>query len=279
VRRWLVDWGPALPLLAVIAALLVAPAGQLVVGSFVRDGALTFANWGDVLASPRHQREIGGTLLLAAVAASLSTLVGAPLAWAISRALPVRRSAWLALLNVAANIGGIGLGFALLATLGGVGMLTLFLGRLGVPWSPPPLDSFLGLLLGYEYTNVPLFVLLTLPAMGVLRDDWREAAEVAAATSRQYWRRIGLPVLGPFIAAGWLLIFTWSIGIYSLAYALAGTGGVQRVSLITLRIGTVIQSDVFTTWRAYVLSVILMAIAVAALFAYRVILRRAVRWL
>ena len=36
-----------------------------------------------------------------------------------------------------------------------------------------------------------------------------------------------LPVLAPFLAAGWLLIFTWSIGIYGLAYALAGNAAYE----------------------------------------------------
>jgi putative spermidine/putrescine transport system permease protein len=279
LRRFLEAWGPALPLLGLVGAMLVAPAVQLVVGSFLRDGTPTLANWLDVLASGRHQGEIAGTLLLAGLSASVATVVGVPVAWFVHRMVPVRRSAWLGLLNVAANIGGIGLGFALVATLGTVGMVTLLVGQLGLGWDPPALDSFGGLALGYAYTNVPLFVLLTLPAMGVLRTDWWDAAQVASATRRAFWRRIGLPVLAPFIAAGWLLIFTWSVGIYSLAYALAGTGAIQRVPLITLRIGVVIQSDVYTTWRASVLSVILMAIALVALAAYRTLLRRAVRWL
>lgn len=279
VGRWLVAWGPALPLIAVVALCLLAPAIQLIVGSFLRDGSLTLANWADVLTSPRHLGEIGGTLALAAISATVATVVGTPLAMLIGRMPAVRRSGWLALLNVAANIGGIGLGFALVATIGSVGMVTLALRGAGLDWSPPPVDSFGGLALGYAYTNVPLFVLLTLPAFGILRDDWAEAARVSAASRPQYWRRVGLPILAPFIAAGWLLIFTWSIGIYSLAYALAGTGGIQRVSLITLRIGTVIQSDVFTTWRADVLAVILMVIAIVALLAYRTLLRRGARWL
>ena len=278
VAGWLGAWGPALPLLLVVGTMLLAPALQLIWGSLVRDGTPTLANWADVLSSPRHQREIAGTLLLAGVSASVATIVGTPLALLIGRMAAVRRSGWLALLNVAANIGGIGLGFALLATIGSVGMVTLALRGLGVPWSPPPVDSFEGLVLGFAYTNVPLFVILTLPAFGILRDDWAEAARVSAASRTQYWRRIGLPILAPFIAAGWLLIFTWSIGIYSLAYALAGTGGIQRVSLMTLRIGTVIQSDVFSTWRADVLAVILMAFALVALWSYRQLLRHGARW-
>jgi len=103
-------------------------------------------------------------------------------------------------------------------------MLTIAVQALGLDWRPPAPATFVGLLMGYEYTNIPLFVLLTIPAMGIIREDWWEAAQVAAATRTTFWRRIGLPLLAPFIASGWLLIFTWSVGIYSLAYAFAGRG-------------------------------------------------------
>lgn len=278
VSRWLYDWLPALPLLLVVGALLIAPALQLIVASFIRDGQPTIENWIEVLQNRRDQQAIVSTLELSVWSASLATLLGAPLAWLISRMLPISRSFWLSLLNVAANIGGIALGFGFIATLGAFGMVTLMLQGLGIGWKPPDTTSFAGLLMGYEYTNIPLFALLTLPAMSVLRDDWWEAAQVAAATRLTFWRRIGMPVLAPFIATGWLLIFTWSIGIYTLAYALAGTGAGKSVPLMTLRIGRIIQADVFTTWKGYVLAVILMLIAIVALFSYRRLLRRALRW-
>ncbi len=278
LRQLLHDWLPAVPLIAVLVVLIVAPIVGLVLSSVTRDGQLTLANWIDVLSGRRDQQAIVNTLVLAGWSATISTIVGAPLAWLISRMLPVGRAAWLSLLNVAANIGGIALGFGFLAAFGTFGMVTLVLHGLGIAWQPPDTTSFEGLLLGYLYTNVPLYVLLTLPAMGVLRDDWWEAAQVAAATRWTFWRRVGLPILTPFIAAGWLLIFTWSIGIYALAYALAGTGGAERFPLITLRIGRIIQGDVFTPWRGHVLAVVLMAIAVVALFTYRGLLRRALRW-
>lgn len=272
-------WWPALPLLALVSAMLLAPGIALVIGSLTREGGtFTVDNWVQVLTTRGDQAAILTSLALGVVVATISTLVGAPLAWLISRMLPGRRAFWLSLLNVAANFGGIGLGFAYLATLGNVGMVTLALQGAGADFVPPRGASFPGLTLGYLYTNVPLFVLLTIPAMGALRDDWWEAAQVAAATRRQFWRRIGLPILSPFIAAGWLLIFTWTIGIYGIAFALAATGATTPIQLITLRIGFILQSDIFNTWRAYVLAVILMFLAASSLLAYRWILRRALRW-
>ena len=130
------------------------------------------------------------------------------------------RSIWLALLNVAANFGGIGLAFGYMAALGTFGMVTLALHEIGIPWMPPEIGSFTSLVMAYSYTNVPLFVLLTLPAMAILRQEWLEAAEVCAASRVAVLalRRVAGPLA--VSVAGFLLIFTWSIGIYGLAFAL-----------------------------------------------------------
>ncbi len=277
---WLAAWLPAIPLLTLALALLVAPALLLVVQSIWQEdgGGFTLDNWARTLASRNNQLAIITSIQLAVLSATLSTLIGTPAAWLISRMLPSQRAGWLALLNVAANFGGIGLAFAYLATLGTAGMVTLSLQALGLRYDPPSPASFTGLAFGYQYTNIPLFILLTIPAMGVLRDEWWEAAQTAAASRLQFWRHIGLPVLAPFVAAGWLLIFTWSIGIYAIAFGLAGTGGAADVRLITLQIGLTLQASAFGQERAAVLAVVLMMMAVGSLLAYRGLLKRALRW-
>jgi putative spermidine/putrescine transport system permease protein len=278
VRRWVDLWLPAIPLLALITVALILPAIRLVIGSLTDGGEWTLDSWTRVLTRRGDQTAILTSLGLATVVATISTLVGAPLAWLLSRMLPVSRGTWLALLTVGGNFGGIGLAFAYFAVLGTVGMVTLALQSVGIDFVPPRPSSFEGLVLGYLYTNVPLFVLLTIPAMGAIRDEWWEAAQVSSATRWQFWRRVGIPVLTPFLVAGWLLIFTWSIGIYSLAYALAGAGAASTTQLITLRIGDIMASDITETWRANVLAVILMILAIVSLVTYRVVLRRALRW-
>jgi putative spermidine/putrescine transport system permease protein len=278
-RGWLAAWLPALPLLVIVAVCLVGPGVVLVAQTFSDGGQLSVGLWGRVLGQPVNQDAIVTSLLLGAASATISLIVGSPFAWLISRMLAGRRALWLGLLNVAANFGGIGLAFSYLATLGSVGMLTLVIQSVGVPFDPPRSSSFIALLMAYEYTNIPLFVLLTIPAMGIVRDDWWEAAQTASATRWQFWRRVGLPVLSPFLGAGWLLIFTWSIGIYGIAYGLAGQSGGTAVRLITLQIGTALTSDVLLgPARAAILSVVLMAIASASLLTYRGLLRRALRW-
>jgi len=279
LSRAVADWLPAVPLLVLAVLLLVLPTIVVVLQSVRGEaGGLTLANWAETLGRRSDRRAILTSLELGVLCGTVSLLVGGPLAWAISRALPATRVAWLALLNVGANFGGIGLAFAYTAVLGTYGMATLALQRLGIPFAPPPSASFAGLALAFLYTNIPLFILLTLPAMRVVRDDWMEAAETCAATRAQFWRHVGLPVLAPFLGAGWLLIFTWTVGIYGLAYALAGSAPSSPVRLMTLQIGIALNQSATGQQRAAVMAAILLLIATVSLVSYRLVMRRATRW-
>jgi putative spermidine/putrescine transport system permease protein len=279
IGDWLVAWLPALPLLTLAAVMLVVPTIALVLGSFGIPYTFTFEYWVDTFQSNSGRQAILTSVRLGVVCAALAFLIGSPLAWFVSRMITARRSAWLALLNVGANFGGIGLAFGYMAALGTFGMVTLALHDLGVPWTPPEIGSFASLVMAYSYTNIPLFVLLTLPAMGILRQEWLESAEVCAASRWQFWRYIGLPVLTPFLAAGFLLIFTWSIGLYGLAYALGATvSATGKLRLITLQIGLNLNTGVGSEERSFVLAVVLLLLATCALLTYRAVMKRALRW-
>lgn len=279
VRAGLAAWLPALPLLLLAMFLLVLPTLTLVLGSVGLPGRLTPEYWVDTFESNGGRQAILTSVRLGLVCGLLAMLIGSPLAWFISRMVTGSRSLWLALLNVAANFGGIGLAFGYMAALGTYGMVTLGLQELHIPWTPPGIGSFASLVMAYLYTNIPLFVLLTLPAMAIVRQDWFEAAEVCRASRWQFWRYVGLPVLSPFLLAGFLLIFTWSIGIYGLAFALGNSAATTgKLRLITLQIGISLNSGVGTEERSFVLATVLLILAAGALLAYRRVMKRALRW-
>ncbi len=278
VATWFVDWSLALPLIVVASLLLLAPALAMVVSSLTGDdGAFTLLNWTKTFKALSAQRAIGNSLTLGATVATVSALVGTPLSWLISRMTRLNRSLHLGLLNVATNFSGIGIGFAYVAALGTYGMVTLALKAVGLDVAPAQ-SSFTGLVLAYCYSNVPLFVLLSLPAISLLRDEWWDAAQAASATRPQFWRYIGWPVLRPFILADWLLIFTWSVGMYGVPVSLVG----ERPSafrLITVEMYRSLYGSMFGDRRMPVYAVLLMAIAALSLLAYRLIVRRGTRWL
>ena len=87
------------------------------------------------------------------------------------------------------------LAFAWIATIGLVGVVT---GRLtdqvgidiyGTGW----LFGLTGLIVVYTYFQIPLMVIVFLPALDGLRPQWREAAVNLGATTWQYWRHVAHP--------------------------------------------------------------------------------------
>ncbi len=276
----LAAWLPALPLILLAFFFLVLPTIELIVRSFYTpELGWTLSFWEDTLTSNGSRKAITTSIRLGLASALIALIVGGPLSWLISRMVTSKRSTWLALLNVGANFGGIGLAFGYMAALGTYGMVTLGIQKLISGFVPPAVGSFTSLVMAYSYTNVPLFVLLTLPAMSILRNDWMEAAETCSASRWQFWRYIGLPVLAPFLASGAILIFTWSIGLYGLAYALGRTASTTgELRLITLQIGLTLNTGAGKEERAYVLAVVLLLLATVSLLAYRLMLKRALRW-
>ena len=276
---WLADWSLALPLIAVAGVMLLTPMVAMLLASFTTDdGTFTVENWTKTYGALSAQRAIWNSLGLAASVATVALLVGAPLSWVVSRLARLNRSLHLGILNVATNFSGIGLGFAYVAALGAFGMVTLALKRAGVDATPPSQSSFWGLVLAYEYSNVPLFVLLSLPAMSLLRDEWWEAAQTSAATRLQFWRHVGWPVLRPFLLADWLLIFTWSVGMYGVPVALEGDRP-AAYRLVTVEMYRSLFGSLFGERRMPVYAVSLMVLAIASLLAYRLVTRSGNRWL
>ena len=79
----------------------------------------------------------------------------------------------------------------------------------------------------YIYFQIPLMVLVMLPAVDGLKPEWREAAANLGGTAVTYWRRVGIPVLTPAALGGMLLLFANAFAAYATAFALT-TG--SRVS-------------------------------------------------
>ncbi len=110
---------------------------------------------------------------LSALAAAFGVVVGAFLAYA---AASIRRPKWLrslviAFSGVAANLGGVPLAFAFIALLGRQGLMTKILEGLGYDLygNGFQLDTTTGFVAVYSYFNIPLMVLITLPAIDGLK--------------------------------------------------------------------------------------------------------------
>jgi len=275
-RRALYDWAPAIPFLVVAGGLLLGSAIWLVRSSFAGiDGGWTIQPWRDILGQELTRQAIATSLGLSAWVATVCAIVGTPLSFYIANLGRKGKGSAQGLLNVVTNFGGASLAIAMVATLGAVGFFRLLVQDWFGADLALDLFSFQGLIVTYLYFILPLYVLLVLPAMAALKPEWWEAVQTAAGSRWDFWRRVGGPVLFPFVLSGWVLTFAWSIGQFSVPFALLGE--VTTTPLITTRLGNFLFSATGGTnrfQRAAALAVLLMLVSAIALLVYRAIANR-----
>ena len=221
------------------------------------------------------------TIQLSVVTALLGGVLGTLLAYALTLGGVPRflRPLLLSFSGVASNFAGVPLAFAFVATLGNLGLVNWALGLAGLNLRQFgfSLYSFWGLALTYTYFQIPLMLLVIVPAFDGLRREWQEAAISLGATPRQYWRHVGLPILLPTLLGSIVLLFGNAFGAHATAFALTGGGAGTKV--ITILIGSQLSSDTRTNpglGNALALGMIVIMALTIALYSW--LQRRASRW-
>jgi putative spermidine/putrescine transport system permease protein len=220
-------------------------------------------------------------ILLSVASAIVPGLIGFLIAYAIftARRGSVLRQVSITLSGVFANFGGVPLAFLFIATLGSTGILTGWLNDLGFNLYDHGFTLFtaLGVFLVYMYFQIPLMVLIILPALEGLRPAWREAAENMGARSWHYWRFVGVPVLLPSFLGCVLLLFGSSFSAYATAEAM--TNG--TIALTPIQIGTFLNGNVIAGQENVgdALALGMVVIIGVIMVAYTLLQRRAARWL
>ncbi|MBC7640043.1 MAG: ABC transporter permease subunit [Rhodoferax sp.] len=215
------------PFLAFTTIFLAVPTLVVVVGAFVDTGGRpTLAN----VAGLRQGYILDAllsTLELSLTTAVIGAVVGALLAYAVVTAAPdgmLRRSV-SAVCGVLAQFGGVTLAFAFLATVGSQGFVTLYLfDHTGLAVPGDLLYGLRGLGLVYVYFQIPLMVIVFLPALDGVRVQWREATESLGGSTWQYWRHVAGPLLMPASLGSTLLLFANAFAAYATAAALVSQG-------------------------------------------------------
>ncbi len=154
-------------------------------------------------------------------------MLGALLAYVVATGDPegLLRRMVTAACGVLAQFGGVQLAFAFIATVGSEGFLALMLSDVGIDIGGIWLYNLSGLILVYTYFQIPLMVLVFLPALDGIRPQWREATSTLGGTTWAYWRHVAVPLLTPPFLGAMLLLFANAFSAYATAAALVGQGG------------------------------------------------------
>ena len=273
-------WLGLVPLLAFMTLFLVVPAIVVFQRALTdNDGKVGFTALRNAFTGQNFDAFVF-SVRLSVQSALVGVVIGALLAYA---ATTITRPRWLRSLvasfsGVAANLGGIPLAFAFIALIGRQGLLTKILdGAFGYKLygGSFTLDSTWGLTTVYSYFNIPLMVLVTLPAVDGLKASWREACANLGGTTLTYWRRIGLPVLFPSLLGGFLLLFANSFSAYATAAAIS-----RKSLIVPLRIGFYLRGDVSANedQLGFALAAWMILIMTISMGLYWFLRKRAERW-
>ena len=260
-----------LPFLLVFGAFQLAPLAWIAFNSFqASDGSWGLANYGEILGSPFYLQAIRLSLEISLWSSVLGLAISLIGAYSLTRVESRLRGFVVAFTNMTSNFAGVPLAFAFIILLGINGCLTLALQRLGL------LESFNlynrgGLILIYTYFQIPLGVLLLLPAFEALKQDWREAAALLGAGTWQYWRHIGLPVLSPALIGTFIILLANALGAYATVYAL--TSG--NFNVVPVRIAALVSGDIdLEPNLAAALAMLLVVFMTLITLAHQWLLRR-----
>ncbi len=271
-----------LPFFAFAGMFLIAPVLRMVSRSLQDDnGQFTLDNYRSLFTDGQVAPAYSGSIRLSLLTAFIGCLLGFFLAWALSIGGLPRwlRTPIITFAAMASNFAGVPLAVAFLFTIGGAGVLTKWLEDLGFDLYATgfSLHTFWGIALVYAFFQIPLMLLVMLPAFDGLKKDWREAAENLGATPRQYWRFVAFPVLLPSLLGTFLLLFGNAFGAYATAQTLTGGSGVP---LATLLIGQQISGDVLNNQGlGMAVAVGMLVIMSIAIIFYSKLQRRSERWL
>jgi putative spermidine/putrescine transport system permease protein len=282
IARGVVRWAGIVPFAAYVALGLALPTIAIAIDAFHdNNGQLSLSNL-DAAVHGIYLTGLENSVGLSVVCAVLPGIFGVLIAYAIHTAKRgnVLRQMVITASGVFANFGGVPLAFLFIASLSTTGVVTGWIhGATGFDiWDHGfTLFDVHGVFLAYLYFQVPLMVLIVLPALEGLRPAWREAAHNLGAGSWQYWRYVGGPVLFPSFLGCVLLLFGSAFSAYATAEAL--TGG--TVALTPIQIGALLNGNVIADQEnlGYALGLIMVAIIAVVIIIYAFIQRRAARWL
>lgn len=267
------------PFIVFAIMFLIMPTFYLVGTAFVgEDGQFTFQNIIDLF-QPNILAAYWISLRISVASALFGALCGLAIALAVIRGnLPVR-AAVMTFSGVASNFAGIPLAFAFIATLGRIGLVTIVLKAVfdfDIYRAGFNLLSFWGLTLTYMYFQIPLMILIVAPAIDGLKKEWSEAAAMLGATTFQFWRYVGLPVLFPTLLGTFSLLFANAFGAIATAYALTGSS----LNIVPILLYAQIRGDALQNpGLGAALALGMVAITAVANIIYLVISARAERWL
>jgi len=275
-RTGLLKYGFVAPALLLLIALNVFPLLYNVVLSFtdaeLSVGGFRFvggANYREVFSGARFAVALRTTAVFVAAAVSAELLLGFCLALALRE--PFRgKAAVLTVLLIPMMLSPAVMGLYWNLILNGhYGVLNQLLAAAGLPqpqWLTDPALKLVSVLVIDVWMWTPFMMLISLAGLNSIPRHLYEAAEIDRAGRWMVFRRITLPMCAPLLVLAVLFRATDALKQFDLVMAITGPNDASTQTLSTLLYQVMFRAEKVGLGSAYACVVLVIVIAVAAVF-------------
>jgi sulfate/thiosulfate transport system permease protein len=185
---------------------------------FLKATSMTFARFLDTVTSPRALASYALSLGASLIAASVNVVLGAVVAWVLTRYRFPGRRLWDAIVDLPFALPTAVAGIALTATYASTGFIGRHLAALGIDGA----YSRFGVVIALTFIGLPFVVRTVQPVLESLDPALEEAAATLGAGRWQTFVRVVVPHLGPALLTGFALAFARALGEYGSVVFISG---------------------------------------------------------
>ncbi|MBN9042069.1 MAG: ABC transporter permease [Rhizobiales bacterium 62-47] len=226
----------ALGFAAAMAAVLQYSLRAYVPGS-LDPGGFTLANFADLL-KPLYARVFFDTVVICAVTAVATLIVGYPLAYALVHIeQPILKSTLLVIVVTPLFLGEVVRTYSWIIVLGNNGFINSILLSLGLVEKPLQLmfTSF-GVVVALVHVTLPVMVIMLAAGLSHIDRDYARAAESLGAGPIRVFLTVTLPLSMPGVVAGTTTAFAWTFSAFATPQLIGG-GRVNMISNLVYQLG------------------------------------------
>lgn len=269
-RRAIASLG--LPFIAIILVLLVWPMLIILLRSLRNpDGSLGLDTYLAVLTNSRYQDSLLFTAGLAIGSTILALAICVPAGLYLERDTSRTGRLLAVALTIPLSLPGIVIGFFIILMLGNTGVMPKLTESVTGERSFRVAYTWIGLLLGYLYFQLPRVVLVVRGAAGAVKHDTIDVARSLGASTLTVYRRVVLPTLRPALASAAALALATAFGAFGTAATLS-----RGIKVIPLEVASAFTES-FQPDRAAALSVLLAVLTTVILVGVGQVGERRVR--
>ncbi|HCL98400.1 MAG TPA: iron ABC transporter permease [Fervidobacterium sp.] len=210
---------------AVALTFVVYPLYEAVKLTFARTGNFTFDVWKTVLTETSYLKSFGNSILLGALTATVSTVIGFLFAFVVTRTTIKGKKFVSLMANLPMISPPFSLTLSLILLFGSNGLITKQL--LNLKWDIYGLD---GLVISQTMGMFPIAYLTMLGVLESIDSTLEEASMNLGASRWKVFRTVTLPLATPGLLSSWLLVFTNSIADFANPLMLGGKFNVLSVT-------------------------------------------------